>query len=237
MAARLSKDDRLHRLVDKTRQRVANIPKTTRSLRHMPNSRLGVIVREAGYERASDKFLEELGNRLRDEGIGVSPELTDPANTSKTRIYFFDSKRPTKGLQPTRELFKEEKELSRFLWLNRDVLAYAKKNNLKIQSREARLAHGVVIDLLAVDSKTDELVGIELKAEEADDRVVGQAAKYMRALKTKAESEGRKGARLLIVTGQPDEDLAEHVQTEAEKYGVPTQWLLYRGRFELLEPK
>lgn len=235
MTRRLSKDDRLQRLVDKTLRRVAEVPENTKSLRHMPNSRLGVIVRAAGYERISDRFLQELGKRLHDTGIGVSPELTDPANTTRTRIYFFDAKRPAKGLRPTRELFKEEKELSRFLWLNKDVLSYAKKNNLKIESREYRIAKGVILDFLAVDRETGELVGIELKAEEADDRVVGQAAKYMRALKAQAQAQGRKGARLLIVTGQPDEDLAAYVQAEAAKYGVPTQWLLYRVRFELVE--
>ena len=33
---------------------------------------------------------------------------------------------------------------------------------------------GSVIDLLAEDKKTRELVGFELKAEQADDKVVGQ---------------------------------------------------------------
>ncbi len=192
-------------------------------------------MREAGYERTSDKFLEELGNRLRDRGISFTPELTDPANTTKTRIYFFDVKRPARGLRPTRELFKEEKQLSRFLWLNKDVLSYIKKNNLKIQGRERRIANGVILDLLAVHRKTGELVGIELKAEEADDRVVGQAAKYMRALKAKADTEGRPGARLLIVTGQPDEDLAELVQIQAGKFGVPNKVVAHRVRLELSE--
>lgn len=235
MAARLTKGDRLERLIDQTSRRVAGIPKDTRSLRQMPFSRLGVLVRAAGYEHGSDKFLELLGDRLRNKGIGFSPELTDPANTVKTRVYFFDAKRPVKGLRPTYELFKEEKDLSRFLWLNKDVLSYAKKNNLKILSREKRLSNGVIIDLLAEDTKTGVLVGIELKAEEADDRVVGQAAKYMRALKLQANADGRPGARLLIVTGQPDDDLAELVQDDAEQFGVPTDWLLYRVRLELTE--
>jgi hypothetical protein len=39
------------------------------------------------------------------------------------------------------------------------------------------------------------------------------------------------------VTGQPDESLAERIQTHAEKYGVKTEWLLYRGSFELSEAK
>ncbi|MDP7724190.1 hypothetical protein [Mycobacterium sp. TY814] len=231
----MTKEDRLERLLDQTSKRVDEIPKETTSLRQMPYSRLGVLIRAAGYERASDRFLDLLEKRMRDKGIGFSPELTDPANSVKTRIYFFDAKRPVKGLRPTYELFKEEKDLSRFLWLNRDVLSYMKKKNLKILSREKRLSNGVIIDLVAEDRKTGELVGIELKAEEADDRVVGQAAKYMRALKLQADADGRPGARLLIVTGQPDDNLAELVQDDAQKFGVPTQWLLYRVRLELAE--
>lgn len=81
VAARLSREDRLERLVQRTRERVDDMPKETRSLRHMPNSMLGVLVRQAGYSRTSDRLLEELAQRLRDEGIGMSPELSDPANT------------------------------------------------------------------------------------------------------------------------------------------------------------
>lgn len=235
MPTRLTREDRLVRLVEKTRARVDAVPKSSRSLRHMPNSKLGVLVREAGYERSSDRLLEELGARLRNTGVGFSPELTDPANTPETRIYFYDSRKLSKGIRATRELFKDEKDLSRFLWLNRDVLTYAKRNNLRILSRETKIANGAIIDLLGVDTKTNELVGFELKAEQGDDRLVGQAAKYMRALKAQAESNGHPGARLLIVTGQPDDDLAELLQTQAQKFGVRTDWLLYRVQFELSE--
>ncbi|BBZ55208.1 hypothetical protein MPHO_22000 [Mycolicibacterium phocaicum] len=84
-----------------------------------------------------------------------------------------------------------------------------------------------------MDTKTKELVGIELKAEEPDQGIVAQAAKYMKALKAQAEAEGLRGARLMIITGQPDEQLEEAVQAHADKLGVKTDWLLYRVRFEL----
>lgn len=60
MAARLTREDRLDRMVAKMRQRVDAAPTTTRLLRHMPKSKLGVLVRGAGYERTSTKLLEEL---------------------------------------------------------------------------------------------------------------------------------------------------------------------------------
>lgn len=235
MATRLTREDRLDRLVEKTRRRVDDVPATTRLLRHMPKSKLGALVREAGYERTSAKFLEQLGERFRDAGIDFSPELLDPANTPETLIYLFAANRPVKGLQPTRQLFKVEEQLSRFLWLNHDFLSQATKN-LRILAREKQLGPGSKIDLLAVDKKTRQLVGIELKAEEPDQGIVAQAAKYMRALKVLAEEEGRPGARLIIITGQPDDELSDLVQLQAEKLGVPTDWFLYRVKFELNKP-
>ncbi len=232
MAAQLTRDERMDRLVVKTRLRVDKTPASARLLRHMPSSMLGVLVRDAGYERTSSKLLEQLSDRFRQAGIEFSPELVDPANTSKTRIYFFDAERRIKGLQPTRELFKVEEQLSRFLWLNEQFLTNAAAN-LRIREREKVLAPGSKIDFIALDTKTKELVGIELKAEEPNQGIVGQAAKYMKALKALAEAEGLRGARLMIITGQPDDELADAVQVHAKDIGVKADWLLYRVRFEL----
>ena len=207
------------------------------ALSHSPDSLLGTLVREAGYERISAKLREELHERLRAAGIGTYPELTDPSNNRKTRIHFFDLKNPIPGFQHPRQLFADEKELSRFLWMNKAVLPYVKKAALRMRGREVRIADNCVVDLLAEDKKTGELVGFELKAAEADDRVVGQAAKYMRSLARQAAKEGRPGARLLIVTGQPDESLAGLVQEHAVRHGVKTQWLLYRVSIDLSEAK
>lgn len=193
---------------------------------------LGVLVRAAGYQKTSNKLLETMGARFREEGIDFSPELCDPDNTPKTRIYFFNADHPVKGLQPTRELFKVEAQLSRFLFLNQQFLSSATRS-LRVRDREKLLAPGARIDLVAVDTKTRELVGIELKAEEPDPGIVAQAARYMVALKRQAEVEGLRGARLLIVTGQPDDVLAEAVQAHADRLGVKTDWLLYRVKFEL----
>ncbi|TDY09766.1 hypothetical protein BCL50_1863 [Mycolicibacterium litorale] len=216
----------------KTRQRVENIAPETRLLKHMPSSKLGVLVREAGYERGSRRLLEELSDRLREAGVDFSPELSDDANTPETTIHFFDAKRPVQGLQPARELFEEESQLQHFLWKNKHFLSQATKH-LRLTDREKVLAPGSRPDLIAVDTKSKELVGIELKAGTPDEGIVAQAAKYMDALKTAAEAQGHKGARLMIITGQPNEQLAEQVQVHAEKVGVRCEWLLYRVRFEL----
>lgn len=231
----VSKEERLERLITKTRSRIDARPGAARSLSQSPDSLLGTLVREAGYERSSPKLLQTLEQRLLDVGIATYPELTDPGNTPRTRIHFFDRKRPVPGYQHPRHLFAEEKELSRFLILNKDVLPYCKKNNLDIRGSEVRIADNCRIDLLAVDKKSGELVGFELKATGADERIVAQSAKYMKALAAQAEKEDRPGARLLIVTGQPDETLAEQVQDAAKKHGVKTSWLLYRVTIDLEE--
>jgi hypothetical protein len=234
LAARLTKEDRLDRLVKKTRDRVDNAAPSARLLKHMPSSKLGVLVKEAGRTRRSPEFLDELGDRLRAAGIDFSPDLLDEANTPTTSIYFFDAKRGVKGLRPARELFKEEVQLSKFLWMNKQFLSQATKR-LRLTDREKVLAPGARPDLVAVDTKTHELVGIELKAGEPDQGIVAQAAKYMKALKVQALAEERPGARLMIVTGQPNEELAEQVQVHAEWIGVKCEWLLYRVRFELIK--
>lgn len=232
LAARLTKEDRLQRLVEKTRRRVDETPPSARLLKHMPSSKLGALIREAGYLRSSRRLLDELSDRLRLAGVDFCPDLLDTDNTTDTKIYFFDVARSVKGLQPARQLFKEEAQLSQFLWMNKHFLSQAMKN-LRLRDREKMLAPGSRPDLVALDTKSRELVGIELKAGEPDQGIVAQAAKYMSALKTQAESEGLRGARLMIITGQPDDQLADLVQLQSAKVGVKCEWLLYRVRFEL----
>lgn len=232
MVARLTKEDRLERLVAKTRNRVDNASASAKLLKHMPSSKISVLVKDAGYERVSRRFLAELGDRLREAGVDFSPELTDEANKPDTLIYFFDAKRPVAGLQPARELFDKEALLQDFLWRNKHFLSQSTKH-LKLTEREKLLVPGSRPDLVAEDTKSRELVGIELKKGHPDEGIVAQAAKYMSALKSAAESQGLKGARLMIITGQPNEPLVEQVQVHAEKIGVKCEWFLYRVRFEL----
>lgn len=231
----VTREERIERLVAKTRKRVDANSNGSRSLSQTPDSLLGTLVREAGYARSSTKLLQTLEQNFTDAGIATYPEITDPGNTPKTRIHFFDRHKRDPGLQKPRHLFAEEKELSRFLMTNKDVLKYCKANKLEIRGQEVRIAGDCRIDLLAVDTKSRELVGFELKAGSADERIVAQSAKYMKALKAQAAKEGRPGARLLIVTGQPDAALADLVQDAAKKHGVETCWLLYKVTIDLVE--
>ena len=67
------------------------------------------------------------------------------------------------------ELSKEEKGAFQIPLAEQNVRDYDKKRNLRIRDREKRIANGAVIEILAVDQKTREIVGLELRAEEADD--------------------------------------------------------------------
>lgn len=76
-------------------------------------------------------------------------------------------------------------------------------------------------------------MGFELKVSDGDGRLFDQAARYMACLAKKAKQENRSGARLVIVTGQPNAELAERIQDLATHYGVRTEWLLYTVNVEL----
>src|SRR3954462_2898909 len=119
MPARLSKEEKLERLVAETRQRVVDNAQSAVSLQHSPKSRVGTLVAKAGQKKISAVLLEELEERLKVARVGTFPQLTDPSNVRTTRICFFDLYYPVPCFQLPRILFKEEKELSRFLWMNR----------------------------------------------------------------------------------------------------------------------
>ncbi|ORW12743.1 hypothetical protein AWC16_06140 [Mycolicibacter longobardus] len=91
------------------------------------------------------------------------------------------------------------------------------------------------LDILAEDKKTKALVGIELKAQEPKRDLVSQAGSYMTALKKMSAAKDLPTPRLLIVTGQPDQEFQRDIKTLSEKYGVPVQWLIYTISLTLKE--
>ncbi len=161
--------------------------------------------------------------------------MVDPTNTRTTRIFLFDAGHRIPGIQDPRRLFDQEAPLSNFLQKNFRALAFFKKAGLRYLGAEVAIVPGCKIDILTEHKKTNELVGIELKASEPDKGLVSQAGRYMTALKQKAARDGRPGARLLIVSGQPDQEFQSQVQALAAKRGVPTQWLTYTVDLALKE--
>lgn len=147
MAACLTREGRLQGLVDETRKRVDREGDSTPNLKQSPNSYLRTLVQQAGYERKSDKLLQELDERLDAAGICTHPNLRDPSIGSDTRIFFFDVKRPIPKFQHARQRFAEEKELSRYLMMNWAALPYIKKAGPRFREREYRFDNGAIIDL------------------------------------------------------------------------------------------
>jgi hypothetical protein len=52
--------------------------------------------------------------------------------------------------------------------------------------------------------------------------------KYLVGLRELAAAEERPWAKLLVVTGQPDEQMQQAVAAIGESVGVKVEWLLYR---------
>ena len=234
MPKQLSKEERLDRLIERCRRDVAK-GGDAGSLSQTPDRLLGTLAREAGYQRVGRKFCQILDERLQAEGLATWPKLDDPTITRATRIYLFAAGHQIPGLQDQRVLFDSQAPLSHFLQKNFVVLPYFKKAGLHYLGAEVPITPGCKIDLLAEDKKSKELVGIELKPGEPDKGLVSQAGRYMTALKQKAAKGGRPGARLLIVSGQPDREFQSQVQALAEKRGVPTSWLTYTVKMTLQE--
>ena len=171
MPVQLSKEQKLQRLVEECGELVGSHDAAPNSLSRTHNMFLSTFLKKAGYQNIAPKFLEVLDNRLKAAGVATFPDLVDPTNTRKTRIYIFDRDHPIEGVQHPRMLFAEEEQLSRFLTMNFPVMSYIKKAGLHLLGREVRIAENCVIDLLAEDRKSHDLVGLELKAQQCDDRL------------------------------------------------------------------
>lgn len=190
-----------------------------------PDRLLGTLAREAGYQHRGQVLS---GSRRAPAGRwrrDIPNWLTRP--TPARRASFFS----TRGIES--QAFRTrvgswEAPLSNFLQKNFRALAFFKKAGLRYLGAEVAIVPGCKIDILTEHKKTNELVGIELKASEPDKGLVSQAGRYMTALKQKAARDGRPGARLLIVSGQPDQEFQSQVQAlMAESRGVPTRWLTW----------
>lgn len=235
MATQRSRPDRIAHVVDACRDAVEAKPDAT-SLSQAPDRRLGTLAKLAGYKRVSSKFCEELDAQLRSASISTFPDLLDPTNDRRTRIYLFDAKSRPKGIQDSGGLFKFEKDLSDFLQKQFKISPAIKKLGLRLLGAEQTIGSGCRIDILAEDKKTKALVGIELKAGAPDRRIVSQAGSYMRALKKESEDKGLPlPPRLLIISGQPDQELQSDVKDQSTKHGVPVQWLIYTVSLTLKE--
>jgi len=136
-------------------------------------------------------------------------------------------------IQPNdKSLFYLEKHLEDFLIDNWDKTELGKKYDLytedgELKSQQYRTEIGI-IDILAKDKKSDQLVVIELKKNQSSDDTIGQLARYMGWLEE--NKTGGKPTKGIIIAAQYDQRLyyALKKMKDAEVY-------LYQVEFHLKE--
>lgn len=125
----------------------------------------------------------------------------------------------------TRQSFPNQNALRDFIFAN--LHEFDALRGLSEITPEARLASGRRLDLLAKRPRRNELVGIELKLDEADDRAVGQSQHYVHDLAKEAEKSGAKAHFILIAGGQPNKSVRARIESYAEAHGVAVTFLLH----------
>jgi len=183
-------------------ERLNQLPEPPTSKASAPDSKVRVLLAAAGYRRRSTRILTDLQAAFDERRIICHPKIDDPRNTRDTRVYFF-TKLPG-DLVHDSELFPKEEQLEHFIEVNYRLLTPFQ--NLDLLKRQFQLGPEKKIDLMFKDRKNNDLVGVELKKGEPDDRTVQQISVYFRALQAEAKREGC-GFRLVLITGQPHPDI------------------------------
>src|SRR5690349_10396525 len=200
-------DDKIAATVARYRKLLDKRPHAPESLAQAPDSELRVILEAAGAKRRSPGLLDKLEVAFADAGIVTFPALTDPFLKSTDRVCMFDARQPVDGLAEQRFLFPEEKDLQSFIWTRREHIE--RFRGLSGFTQQAVLDSGRRVDILCRKAASNQLVAIELKAAEPDDRAVGQAQKYLTDLARHADNHGFDSAHLIVISGQPDRSVRE----------------------------
>lgn len=226
-------DDDIAACVSHYRALLDAAPQPPTSLSQTPDSRLDVIIGKAGAKRRTAALLARLADAFTDAGITTFPPLTDADLDAKERVYFFDAQHPIEALAPMRQLFRDEQTLQAFIWTHRDWFADLRKLGLYDFEEQASLDSGRRVDFLCKRRRSKELVGIELKVREPDDRAVGQLQQYLEDLQAHAQRHGFDSAHLILIAGQPDLSVRTRVEQFAAARGLSVTFLLYRVHMKL----
>lgn len=225
-------DEKIATTVARYRKLLDKRPQAPESLSQAPDSELRVVMEAAGAKRRSPALLEKLEAAFADAGIVTFPALTDPFLKSTDPVYMFDAKQPIDGLAEQRFLFPEEKDLQSFIWARREHIE--RFRGLSGFTQQAVLDSGRRVDILCRKAASNQLVAVELKAWQPDDRSVGQVQKYLTDLARHAENHGYDSAHLIVISGQPDRSVRERVESYADSCGLTVEFLLYRVQTKLL---
>lgn len=228
-------EDKLAQCAAYYRRLLDGLPQSPESLSQAPDSRLHVIIERAGAKRRSEELLRRIEEAFSAEGMRTFPALTDPDLASDDRVFVLDAKRPIEGLAPRRQLFRDEKTLQEFVSTHLDWFRDLRRLKLCDFDEQAVLDSGRRVDILCKRRGSNQLVGIELKVREPDDRAVGQLQQYLDDLRSHATNHGFDSAHLIVISGQPDKSVRERVDAYAESHGAEVTFLLYRVQLELVE--
>ncbi len=212
-------------------KKLDSLAQAPQSLAQAPDSHLHVILQKAGYRRRHPKILERLAGALKDAGIDTFPSLDDPSLNRNTRVYFFRSPIPA-GLAPSRALFDSERQLEEFLVNNFTALPAFR--GLRLRGRQYPLGRGRIDLLCEEKNRRGQLVGVELKHHGPNKGLVTQMRRYMTDLTRLAREEGRlAGARGIVITGQPDPDVAADLHALCSLHSFDVDWHLYQATIKL----
>lgn len=227
----MATEDKIASCAEHYRERLDARPGTPESLQQATRSRLDQIIERAGAKRRSDQLLARIDEAFADVQIVTFPRLTDPHNKPDERIFMFDRDHQIEGLAQARQSFRNQAALRDFILDNRHQ--FEALRGLSDIKPEAKLASGRRVDLLAKRPRRNQLVGIELKLDEADDRAVGQSQHYIDDLAKEAERQGVEPHFMLIAGGQPNKSVRARIESYAKTRGVGVTFLLHRVEMSL----
>jgi hypothetical protein len=213
--------------------RLSALERQPSGLTDAPDSHLPVIVDKAGFKACKVTTLRRIQQAIDDAGIYVYPRLDEPGIGRETRIYFSHSADTFRGLAAPRLLFGSESQLKEFVVKNFSALDAFKGLDLRAEEYRVAPPKGLRVDILAVDRGSRELVAIELKHAAPDRGLVQQMSEYLTALRQLATSEGRPGARGIVVTGHLDRPVKASLDDLMAKRGFRVDWLLYRVNLQI----
>lgn len=227
-------DDKIAKTAAHYKKLLDGLPHPPESLSQAPSSQLHVIIERAGAKRRSTALMEQLQKAFEDIGIVTFPPLNDPFLGAVDRVCMLDAEQPIEALASQRELLSTEKELQGFIWARRKQLVDFRQRGLSGFKEQARLDSGRRVDILCKRAALNQLVAIELKAAQPDDRSAGQTQQYLDDLARHAKNHDYDSAHLIVITGQPDKSVRDRVERYADARGLTVEFLLYRVQTKLL---
>lgn len=206
-------------------------PDRPASLAQAPRSGLQKILARAGAKRRSTAVLTQIEDAFTEAGVVTLPRLTDRKNSPDERIYFFVRGSEPEDVALPRQNFTSEKSLREYLLTN--LHEFAEFRGLTGTVSEKRMPSGRKLDIVAKRARRGELVGIELKLGDINDRAVGQSLQYIDDLAKEAAKQNLFAHYFLVTGGQPNPAGRQRIQRHADAQGVAFTILRYKMEMTL----